>query len=109
VSFIRLERLSAEQAAGKGHARIAPDLAVEVVSPNDLYDEVDAKVEEWLSAGVQLVWVVSPRKRTVAVHRADGTSTIFHENDELTGDDIIPGFRCRVREFFLLPTEAGPG
>src|SRR6516164_2607030 len=69
VSFIRLERLSAEEAAARGHARIAPELAVEVVSPNDLYEEVDEKVEEWLAAGVQLVWVVSPRLRTVTVHR----------------------------------------
>ena len=107
VSFIRLERLSAEKAAARGHGRIAPDLTVEVISPNDLYDEIDAKVEEWLSAGVQLVWVVSPRKRTVTVHRADGTSGIFHENDELTGEDAVPGFRCQVRELFLLPTEIG--
>src|SRR5262249_44653683 len=51
VSFIRLERLSPEQAAARGHARLAPDLAVEVVSPNDLYYEVDTKTQEWLSAG----------------------------------------------------------
>jgi len=108
VSFIRLDRLSAEEAAAKGHVRVVPDLAVEVVSPNDLYDEVDDKVDEWLSAGVQLVWVVSPRKRTVTVHRADGTSAIFHEKDEITGEDVVPGFRCQVREFFLLPTETDP-
>jgi Uma2 family endonuclease len=108
VSFIRLERLSAEKAAAKGHARIAPDLAVEVISPNDLYDEVDEKIKEWLSAGVQLIWVVSARTHTVTVHRADGTSAIFHENDELTGENVLPGFHCQVRDFLLLPTETSP-
>jgi Uma2 family endonuclease len=108
VSFIRLDRLTSEGATAEGHMPIAPDLAVEVVSRNDLYYEVDDKVEEWLSAGVQLVWVVSPRKRTVTVHRANGTSSIFHENDELTGEQVVPGFRCQVRELFLLPTEISP-
>ena len=109
VSFIRLERLSREQASARGHARIAPDLAVEVVSPNDLYYEVDAKAEEWLAAGTHMVWVVNPQNRSVTMRRADGTTTVLHENDELTGENIIPGFRCQVRELFLLPTETTPG
>jgi Uma2 family endonuclease len=108
VSFVRLERLSPEEAAARGHARLAPDLAVEVVSPSDLYYEVDAKAQEWLDAGVKLVWVVNPRTRSVAIHRADGSSAILHEQDELTGENVIPGFRCQVRELFLLPTEAPP-
>jgi Uma2 family endonuclease len=106
VSFIRLERLTAEQASAKGHARLAPDLAVEVVSPNDLYYEVDAKAQEWLLSGVSLVWVVNPRTRSLTVLRADGSSAILHEQDELTGESVIPGFRCQVRELFLLPMDA---
>ena len=108
VSFIPLERLTAEQASAKGHLRLAPDLAVEVVSPNDLYYEVDAKAEEWLSAGVQLVWVVNPRGRTVTVYRADGTITMLLEDDELTGENFVPGFHCQVRDLFRLPTETTP-
>jgi Uma2 family endonuclease len=109
VSFIRLDRLTPEMATEEGHMSIAPDLAVEVVSPRDLYYKVDAKAEEWLAAGAQLVWVVNPRTRTVMVRRADGTATIFHENDELTGESVIPGFRCRVGELFLLPTDTPNG
>lgn len=105
VSFIRLDRLTSAMATAKGHMPLAPDLAVEVVSPGDLYYEVDAKTEEWLAAGVQLVWIVNPRNRTVTIRRADGTSTVLHENDELTGESVIPGFRCRVSELFLLPTD----
>jgi Uma2 family endonuclease len=108
VSFIRLDRLTAEMATDQGHMSIAPDLAVEVTSPGDLYYK-DAKTEEWLAAGVQLVWVVNPRTRMVMVRRADGTATSFHENDELTGESVIPGFRCRVGELFLLPTDLPNG
>jgi len=106
VSFIRLDRLTSETATAKGHMPIAPDLAVEVVSPGDLYYEVDPKTEEWLAAGAQLVWIVNPRNRTVKVCRADGTTTLLHENGELTGENLIPGFYCRVGELFLLPTDA---
>lgn len=107
VSFIRLDRLSSERATAEGHLSVAPDLAVEVVSPNDLAYEVEAKTGEWLSAGVQLVWIVNPRTRTVTVRRAGGSVAVLHGKDELTGESLIPGFRCDVRELFLLPTGVG--
>src|SRR5262249_36993748 len=65
VSFIRRDRLAQAQLKTAGHCRIAPDLAVEVISPNDLAYEVDAKVQLWLNAGVQRVWVVNPQQRTL--------------------------------------------
>ena len=103
VSFIRLNRMPADEEPD-GHCRIAPDLAVEVVSPNDFYEEVEDKVEEYLTVGVRLVWVVNPPKRTVRVHRADGTITNLRETDELGGEDVVPGFRCRVSELFAVPS-----
>jgi Uma2 family endonuclease len=102
VSFIRLDRMPAEEKP-EGHCRIAPDLAVEVVSPNDLFYKVEDKVEEYLTAGVRLVWVVNPPTRTVHVYRADGTTTKLREADELSGEDVVPGFRCRVSELFAVP------
>src|SRR5262249_36783129 len=71
ASFIRRERLSPERLMQEGHAKIAPDLAVEVVPPNDLAYEVDEKVDDYLDAGIPLVWVVNPRSRTVRVHWPD--------------------------------------
>jgi Uma2 family endonuclease len=103
VSFIRRERMSFEQAIAPGHNRIAPDLAVEVVSPNDLLSEVNEKVQEYLRARVQLVWVVDPEARIVQVHRLRGQGTILRENDELEGEDVLPGFRCRVADLFAPP------
>ncbi len=102
ASFIRLERMPAEEEP-EGHCRIAPDLAVEVVSPNDLSDKVEDKVEEYLTAGVRLVWVVHPSTRTVRIYRADGTVSRLREAEELNGEDVVPGFRCRVSELFAVP------
>jgi Uma2 family endonuclease len=102
ASFIRLERMPADEEP-EGHCRIAPDLAVEVTSPNDLFDKVEEKVEKYLTAGVRLVWVVNPPTRTVRVHRADGTVARLREADELSGEDVVPGFRCRVSELFAVP------
>ena len=102
VSFIRADRLPAEEDR-EGHCRIAPDLVVEVISPNDLYYGVEDKVEEYLAAGVRLVWVVNPPTRTVRVHRIDGTQGYLREADELSGEDVVPGFRCRVGTLFATP------
>ena len=107
VSFIRLGRLPGEQLP-EGHCPLSPDLAVEVLSPNDLADEIDRKVHQYLRAGVRLVWVVNPDVRTVRAHRADGTGSILGEDHELTGDDVLPGFRCPVRDFFRPPPGATP-
>jgi Uma2 family endonuclease len=108
VSFIRGDRLSLEQATGEGHLPIAPDLAVEVISPNDLAYDVDAKVEEFLQAGARMVWVVNPQTRTVEVHRPQTTGTILRENDDLDGEDVLPGFRCRIADLFRPPPGVGP-
>jgi len=103
VSFIRLQRLSLAQATSEGHCPIAPDLAVEVISPNDTAYEIDEKVREFLDAGVPLVWVVNPEQRTVEIHRVGGPGAILRENDEIGGEDVVPGFRCRVGDFTLPP------
>jgi Uma2 family endonuclease len=99
VSFVRRERFSPEYFR-EGFLTIHPDLAVEVVSPNDTAYEVDEKVEEYLAAGVSLVWVVNPETRIVEVHRKDRTVTKLYENDELSGEDILPGFHCQVASLF---------
>jgi Uma2 family endonuclease len=106
VSFIRRERLSLAQATVEAHCPVVPDLMVEVVSPNDTAYEVDEKVQLYLDAGTRLVWVVNPQRRTVAVHRPTSLGTILREQDELTGEDVVPGFRCQVRDFFEPPPDA---
>ena len=84
----------------RGYMPIPPDLAVEVVSPNDVAYELAEKVEEYLAAGFGLIWVAYPNLKTVVVYRAGGGSHTLHENDVITGDPVLPSFRCRVGDFF---------
>ena len=106
VSLVLRDRLPAEQFA-EGFLTLPPDLAVEVVSPNDLAYEVEEKVEEYLGAGVRLVWVVYPTTRTIHIHRGDGSAAVARSSDELNGEDLLPGFVCRVGDIFpLLPSPA---
>jgi Uma2 family endonuclease len=102
VSFIQRGRLPTGQLI-RGHVRVAPDLTVEVVSPNDRYTSLDDQVEDYREAGVRLIWIVNPGTRTVVVHRADGTISRLTESDDLSGEDVLPGFRCRVSDLFPAP------
>lgn len=78
----------------------APDLAVEVLSPDDRASEVLQKVREYFAAGAQLVWVADPVNRTVTVHSAAGYARVCSGSDEVTGEDVVPGFRFRVSDLF---------
>jgi Uma2 family endonuclease len=106
VSFIRRERLPGGRLP-KGWGGFAPDLAVEIVSPNDLAEGLEEKLGDYRKAGVPLVWVIYPGARTVRVHHGDGSSVCLDESGELSGEDIIPGFRCPVRE--ILPPREPAG
>jgi Uma2 family endonuclease len=99
VAFISNERL---QEAGdvRGYFPGSPDLVVEVISPNDLYTEVDQKVGEWLEHGARLVFVVNPRRKTVAVHRPGQPMHTLGIDDTLSGDDVVPGWTFPIRDLF---------
>ena len=84
---------------------IPPDLAVEVISPNDLYEKVHAKTMEYLAAGVQQVWLVSPEQHTVTIYRSATDITAVAGDGALVSEDLFPGFRCPLREIF---TSSGP-
>ncbi len=99
VSFTRKARMPADGPA-RGHAKVAPDLVVEVLSPNDLAVELIARMEDFHAAGVPLLWVVDPATRTVRVERGDGTSQCLRPGDTLDGGDVLPGFQAPVAAFF---------
>jgi Uma2 family endonuclease len=80
--------------------QIAPDLAVEVVSPSESAADVQEKVHDYLSAGTRVMWVVYPRSQQVVVHTADGVALTLSGNDALASDDVLPGFRCTVTQIF---------
>ena len=83
-----------------GYAEVAPDLVVEIVSPNDRRAEVNDKALMWLHYGVRIVWVVRPEERLIDVHRDGHPVSTLGESESLDGQDVIPGFSCAVREVF---------
>ncbi|MGD9854169.1 MAG: Uma2 family endonuclease [Planctomycetaceae bacterium] len=109
ASFIAAARLP-DGPTGEGHTRIAPNLAVEVVSPYDSLYDVEAKVADYLEAGVQVVWVANPDQRTITVHRLSDPSapTRLREPDELRGEGVLEGFRCRVGDLFPPAADGTP-
>lgn len=96
ISFVRRERVP--DPIPRGLARFSPDLAVEVLSPDDRPGKVLEKVADYLSAGTQLIWVVDPDRRQARVYRADGTMVTVSENEPLSGEDVLPGFTCVLSE-----------
>ncbi len=99
IAFIHKQRLPGGKPP-QGYFPGAPDLAVEVVSPNDSAAYVQDKVQEWLRHGTKLVWVVEPKTQTVTIYRADGSATVLQSDDTLTGEDVLPGFRYDLKSLF---------
>jgi Uma2 family endonuclease len=81
-----------------GFSNIVPDLAVEILSPEDRPRAVLDKVGEYLEAGVSLVWVVEPEAKTAAVHRGPVAVDEAGPGGALDGEDVVPGFRCVLAE-----------
>lgn len=106
VTVVRADRLAELGRADRGYMPIVPDLAVEVVSPNDLAYEVSEKVREYLDAGFPLVWVAYPEDRTITVHPNGGRPSILTAEDEITAESALPGFRCKVADLFPKPLPA---
>jgi Uma2 family endonuclease len=99
IAFITRPRVK-EVGATRGYWPGAPDLAVEVLSPDERPAQVNNKVSEWLTSGARQVWVVSPKLRTIAVYRSITDATTLSEKDTLEGGDLLPGFRLEVSEVF---------
>ena len=104
VSFVLKERLPDALTTDGEYVYIRPDLAVEVVSRNDSAYEVENKIAEYLGIGVPLVWVIFPESRTAYVYQGDGSVFRLREDDELTGENVLPGFHCRLVD--ILPEKA---
>ncbi len=99
VSFTRRDRLPGGKAA-RGHGRVAPELVVEVISPNDLASEMQAKLADYDSAGVPWVLVVDPDSRSVVSYPSGEGRAILRVGDVIRGGDVLPGFECPVADLF---------
>jgi Uma2 family endonuclease len=94
IAFVTRDRVPTEGA--NAFPDLAPDLLVEVLSPDDRPGETLAKIGDWLDAGALLVWVIDPERRLARAYRADGTESLLGDNDALDGEDVLPGFSCRL-------------
>ena len=104
LSFVAAGRL--EGAAGSAWLALAPDLAVEVISPNDTARQLLDTVGEYLAAGVRLVWVIDPERRRAAVYRSPTDVHEIGPSGSLEGEDVLPGFVCPLSEIIGEPAAA---
>ena len=93
ASFVARDRLP-EEGLPAGYFDGAPDLAVEVLSPDDRARDVQGKATEWLRAETRLVWIIDPGTRSATVYRSPEEFQELTENDRLNGEQVIPGFSC---------------
>ncbi|MFM2312238.1 MAG: hypothetical protein RLZZ04_1514 [Cyanobacteriota bacterium] len=105
VSWIRLERWNALTIKEKeGFPPLAPDFVIELVSPSDLknqrYQDLQAKMQEYIDNGVQLGWLIEPAAKTVEIYRLGRQVEILNNPQTLSGEDVLPGFVLDLGEIF---------
>jgi Uma2 family endonuclease len=100
VSFVSKERLQGLRRLPKGFFQGAPNLAVEVISPSNTFEEIHTKLVEYFDNGCQLAWVINPDERSVVVYRQPQPERLLKLTDNLDGEDVIPGFTFPVAELF---------
>ena len=104
AAFVRAKR-SDEVRGTDGFFPGPPDLAIEVISFDDLYMDVVEKIEDWLAAGTLAVVVVNPRNRTVKIHRPRADDVTLNKDDILEVPDVVPGWRMPVARIFRIGAE----
>jgi Uma2 family endonuclease len=105
VAFVSYPRWPEDHVPCAEAWNVVPDLAVEVISPTDLAEEIDDKITDYFAAGVQLVWVLFPVSGRVYVYQSPERVTGLERSDELNGGDVLPGFRLPVAAVFEAVTK----
>ena len=103
VSFISWDRLPDGELPDI-YPRTAPNIVVEVLSPSDRPGAVNVKIQMWLDAGAELVWLLHPPTKTVRVCRPNAEDVILTEHDILDAEPVLPGFSVAVADLFRQPT-----
>ena len=102
VAYVRFDRLPSREIPD-GDLFVAPDLVVEVLSPSNTGVELVEKLDEYLDAGVPMLWIVNPERRTIRVYRNDGTTHLFRAHEIIENEPLLPGFRLVVAAVFPAP------
>ncbi len=98
VAFVNATRFKENRPEGFFDG--APDLAVEVLSPNDRPNEVQKKIQDWLDSGCCAVWIINSASRSVTIHRNNRETSVLNVGDTLSDEDVLPGFSVAVSEIF---------
>lgn len=106
VSWVELKKWNRlTQSQQDGFPPIAPDFVIELVSPSDLknqrYEDLQAKMQEYLDNGVKLGWLIEPSAKTVEIYRSNKQVEILNNPPTLSGEDILPGFTLDLSEIFI--------
>jgi Uma2 family endonuclease len=104
VAFVSYARWPEASVARSPAWRVVPDLAVEIISPSNLASEVENKIVEYFEAGVRLVGVFHPDSGRVYVHKSLRDCQVLERTDELSGDDVVPGFRLPIEQIYAALT-----
>lgn len=102
VAFVAVQRLPLGAMPSDALPRLVPNLVVEVLSRGNTAEEMQHKLRDDLEAGMDLVWLVEPRLRTVEIFTASDRSTSLQETQILAGGSVLPGFRLKVRQLFAV-------
>jgi Uma2 family endonuclease len=100
VSFIRWERIPDRKLPKTRIYALAPDLAVEVLSPGNTPQEIGRKLHDYFAAGVRLVWCIDAQSRTARAYAGEHQLIEVRENEALRGGDVLPGFELSLRQLF---------
>lgn len=109
ISFVARSRLPGNKMPRGPMPRLAPNLAVEVLSKSNTKQEMSRKLDDYFEAGVELVWFFDPPSRTVRVFKSPEKSTVLKGAEVLTGGTVLPGFRVKVAEIFKILDELETG
>ncbi len=101
VAFVGNEKLK-EHGIPEKYFPVAPDIAVEVISPGNTFDEIQDKIIEYIASGATLVWIIYPKQKMVQIHKKSNVIQVLREKDELSGEDVLPDFKLKLEEIFNL-------
>jgi Uma2 family endonuclease len=107
VAFVSWDRIPDGRFPEEPIPNLVPDLAIEVISPNNTSKEMNEKLREYFEKHVQLVWIIRPRSRTVDVYTSTDRFTRLTTSATLDGGDVLPGLAIPIGELFRKPV--GPG
>ena len=100
VSFIRWERFANRQVPRERVFSVAPDLAIEILSPGNTPEEMSRKLREYFTAGVRIVWYIDPERRTAWAYTAEDDCIQLGASGVLSAGDVLPGFELPLERLF---------